>query len=211
MARFRLIDCKIMTVNKPGTSNNGKKYLLANMSNLNCPRAVSPRYTSFYEPYVNQMAQYISVANGGLQATEQPIPDDLSIVTGAFIEYTPATSFHKKHLNDHPEKGIKAGDLVSIDGIPRTYDKLIVFCEYYMDELNIKSWLPGGSPVEAGERAFGNYCVPVSTSATPAVTPNEHIDFAAHVEPPTAGLPPANPGMRWAEVNGQMMQIPIQQ
>lgn len=207
MARFKLVDCQIKTVHKPGSSNDGKKYLLANMINLNCPRSQSPRYTSFYEPYVNQLIPFISTANGGTAATEQPIPDELGVVTGAFVEYKPATRFHKRHLNDHAEQGIKAGDLVSINGVPRTYDALIVFCEYYMDELGVKSWVTGGNPIEAGERAFGNYCVPVSTSVTPAMMPTTAPED--NKLPPMPGQQQLPEGYEWREINGVSVPMPI--
>lgn len=208
MARFKLVNILIKVVKKEGSLNNGKEYLIADMINLNCPRSTSPRYTSFYGPYIDQVKPFLSTAAGGTGTTTTELPAELGIVTGTFVPYKPVQQFYKKHLTANPEKGYKIGDLVTLDGKPRIYDTLIVFCEYYMDEFGEKTWLTGNSPEQAGEQAFGNYCVPVTISSAP-VLPSTAAPETVDSSVPEVGTTPPPPGYMWKEINGMTVPVPI--
>lgn len=210
MARFKLINLQLLTI-KAGT-RAGKKYFYADLLNLNDPFAKRlNKYLNFDPSFVTLFEPLLPTSVGGTALTEQPIPAELSTITGCMIDYKPPTLFHKKYLTTNAQYGTIAGEYVKdSDGTAIVYDTLRVFCRYYLDENGKQAWADGESPEEAGRAAFSSYCVAVTPGIT-HIDPTTPPDHTKDNTPPTTGLPPANPGMRWAEVNGQMMQVPIQQ
>lgn len=207
MARFRLSNVQIKTVTKEG-SNKGRKYMIADLINLQCPFEGAQKYSSFLESIVNILEPLLPVSKGGTAQTEQPLPAELAEINGCFAEFTPAQKFYKTHLSDHPELGIKAGDIVKKDGKPIIYEKLIVFCQYYTDEYGQKAWMKGASPDEAGQRAFSNYCVPIDVEPQATTVPFTPPSAPVVDAPPTGGMPVAPDGFEYREVNGSLVLMP---
>lgn len=208
MAKFKLSNVELKTV-PAGKQNAGKKYLLADLINTNCVWEAGQRYTCFLEPVVKMFEQWLPTAKGGTAATEQQIPDDFLYITGCFAEYTPPQKFYKEHLSDHPatngRPAIKAGDLVAKGGVPIIYEKLRVFCMYYMDETSQKQWIRGMEPAEAGMRAFTTYCRPINEEPIASIEnpPAEaHSDGTTPKSAPevaeATGLPKAPEGFKYA-------------
>ena len=221
MARFKLINLEIKTVTKEG-DNKGNVYLLADLINLSCPWDDPQKFSSFNKPMCELLKQYITIGKGGTAVTEQPIPDQYGIISGSFVEFTPPQKFYKTYLTDQPGRGIKAGDLVSKDGIPVVYETLIVFVQSYIDDDKTKAYLKGGSPVEVGMRAFNSYCVHISTDSTPVGIPaggsqgdssSNPIKVSAADAKPEQSNPPNMPaapdGFHYVEMNGSVVLQPI--
>lgn len=165
MAKFKLTNTKIVKV-AAGKQNAGEEYLIADLINQNCPYEPAQRFPCFIKGVVETVKQYLPVSKGGVAETEKPLPPEFEYVTGCFAEFTPPQKFYKEHLSDHEatatRPAIKAGDLVCKDGVPIVYESLRVFCLYYKDEEGHTQFVKGMSPTEAGMRAFGAYCRPIS-------------------------------------------------
>lgn len=85
------------------------------------------------------------------------------------VEWKSPVPFYKKHLVDHPQYGTKKGDLLRNNGIPTTFNSLVLHCRYYYDENGIKQYSKSEHPVEVGHRAMAKYCIPaVQTPITEA-------------------------------------------
>ena len=207
MARFKLINIQIKTVTKEG-DNKGNVYLLADLINLTCPWDKPQKFAQFNEPMCELLKQYISVANGGTAVTELPVPDAYGIIMGSYVEFTPPQKFYKTYLTDQPGRGIKAGDLVSKDGIPVVYETLAIFVHSYIDDDKTVAYPKGGTPVEVGMRAFNSYCVPIATDSTPVAVPMGDTKIFES-SPPKPDMPAAPDGFHYVEVNGSMFLQPI--
>lgn len=171
MAKFKLMNLELKTV-PAGKQNAGKKYLVANAVNAMCIFEDAQQYVSFNPAVVKMLEPLLPVAQGGTAATLQPIPIEITDIYGAFEEFVPAQDFYKRHLKDDEKGRYKAGDIVVRNGIPVIYKSMMVFCQYYTDELGKKQYMKGASLVEAGQRAFAAYCEPVQkevASAAPIV------------------------------------------
>lgn len=201
MARYRIIEPCLRVVPQ-GKQNAGKKYLYAKLQNTMCIWEEPQTYTTFNEYIVKAFEQLLPVQQGGLAAEAKEIPAELSIITGSWVNYKPEQKFHKVHLSNHPavppsptnprgRAAIKAGDIVSRNGIPIVYDTLRVFCCYYIDEFGKQVFQRGEEPHEVGDRAFKSYCIPISEDKTPQ-TINSGNPPEENGNPPV-NTPPVNP------------------
>lgn len=180
MARYKIIEPQIKVVEQ-GKQNAGTKYLLAKLQNALCLWEEPQTFTCFIQPIVNLFTPLLSIQHGGTAQADQPIPEELQMVTGCWIDWCPPQKFYKQHLSSHPARpatatqpareAIQAGSLVMKGGKPILYTTLRIFCQYYMDEFREKQWIRGGSPEEVGQRAFSAYCVPAEENTTPQIMP----------------------------------------
>lgn len=180
MARYKIIEPQIKVVEQ-GKQNAGTKYLLAKLQNALCLWEEPQTFTCFIQPIVNLFTPLLSIQHGGTAQADQPIPEELQMVTGCWIDWCPPQKFYKQHLSSHPARpatatqpareAIQAGSLVMKGGKPILYTTLRIFCQYYMDEFGEKQWIRGGSPEEVGQRAFSAYCVPAEENTTPQIMP----------------------------------------
>lgn len=180
MARYKIIEPQIKVVEQ-GKQNAGTKYLLAKLQNALCLWEEPQTFTCFIQPIVNLFTPLLSIQHGGTAQADQPIPEELQMVTGCWIDWCPPQKFYKQHLSSHPARpatatqpareAIQAGSLVMKGGKPILYTTLRIFCQYYTDEFGEKQWIRGGSPEEVGQRAFSAYCVPAEENTTPQIMP----------------------------------------
>lgn len=180
MARYKIIEPQIKVVEQ-GKQNAGTKYLLAKLQNALCLWEEPQTFPCFIQPIVNLFTPLLSIQHGGTAQADQPIPEELQMVTGCWIDWCPPQKFYKQHLSSHPARpatatqpareAIQAGSLVMKGGKPILYTTLRIFCQYYMDEFGEKQWIRGGSPEEVGQRAFSAYCVPAEENTTPQIMP----------------------------------------
>lgn len=180
MARYKIIEPQIKVVEQ-GKQNAGTKYLLAKLQNALCLWEEPQTFTCFIQPIVNLFTPLLSIQHGGTAQADQPIPEELQMVTGCWIDWCPPQKFYKQHLSSHPARpatatqpareAIQAGSLVMKGGKPILYTTLRIFCQYHMDEFGEKQWIRGGSPEEVGRRAFSAYCVPAEENTTPQIMP----------------------------------------
>lgn len=199
MARYKIIEPQIKVVEQ-GKQNAGTKYLLAKLQNALCLWEEPQTFTCFIQPIVNLFTPLLSIQHGGTAQADQPIPEELQMVTGCWIDWCPPQKFYKQHLSSHParpatatqpaKEAIQAGSLVMKGGKPILYTTLRIFCQYYMDEFGEKQWIRGGSPEEVGQRAFSAYCIPAEEDKAPQLmptTPEPEIVGGKVVQPaPTA-------------------------
>lgn len=69
---YQVISVKALTVNKPGSTNNGKKYVECTVKDIQGNERVVP----VFDAEANKYLRYIGVANGGTSATgDIPIPE----------------------------------------------------------------------------------------------------------------------------------------
>lgn len=181
MAQFSLINPSLRIIGQrynaqgkpegaPNTTvqNAGKKYLYAQLMNNNCPWEGTQVYTSFLDNVVAIFEPLLPIDKGGTAPTEQPIPDAFKTLSGCYVSWKSPQPFYKKHLSAHPANprtgspAVNQGDIVKQGGVPVVFTEIVVFCQYYFDEMGEKQWIRGGSPEEVGRRAFSNYCIPVS-------------------------------------------------
>lgn len=210
MAQYNILN-PVLKVIPEGKQNAGKKYLYASLQNAKCIWETPQTFTNFNENVVKAFEQVLPIDKGGLAQTAQPIPPELTTVTGHWVDYVPPQKFYKQHLSDHApvppsptnpqgRPAIKAGELVKKNGIPIQYDTLRVFCLYYLDEFNEKQYLRGESPQEVGQRAFNAYCIPVPSDSTPQEV--EPIPVV-QAQPTTQQPQTAQPQAQFAQQPGQ--------
>ena len=215
MAQYKIIDPIIRVIGQQydqngnpvggvntNTQNAGKKYLRCTLKNTRCFWEEGQTYICFLPEIVAAFESVLPINKGGQAQQEQPIPAELATIQGCWIDWKPAQMFYKKHLSDHPAQpatptraarpAIKAGDLVGEKGNPTIFTTLRIFCIYYIDEFNEKQFIRGNSPEEVGQRAFSNYCIPVTENKTPQVItqPEPEIISGQTIQPAT---PPVQP------------------
>lgn len=199
MAQYRILNPVIRTVEQ-SKQNAGKKYLVASLQNARCIWETPQNFTCFNENVVNAYAQLLSVQKGGTQQADQPIPEELQLLSGCWVDYTPEQKFYKQHLSNHPavppsptnpqgRPEIKAGEIVKKGGVPVVYTTLRVFCQYYIDEFGEKQYLRGESPMEVGQRAFSAYCIPINEDKTPQTTEDPIVQVSAQPQAPQQAQP----------------------
>lgn len=186
MARYKISNPVIKKV-EAGKQNAGVEYMTCTLKNTRCIWEEGQTYVCFLPEIVAVFKQILPLNKGGLAQQEQPIPAELSELQGCWVDWKPAQMFYKRHLSDHPAQpatatraarpAIKAGQLVGEQGNPTVFTTLRVFCIYYIDEdTGEKIWAKGNSPVEVGQRAFANYCVPVMQNNQPQQTEPEIVN-----------------------------------
>lgn len=192
MAQYKIVDPIIRVIGQQydlngnpvggvntNVQNAGKKYLRCTLKNTRCFWEEGQTYTCFLPEIIAAFESVLPINKGGQAQQEQPIPAELATIQGCWVDWKPAQMFYKKHLSDHPAQpatptkaarpAIKAGDLVGEKGNPTIFTTLRIFCIYYIDEFNEKQFIRGNSPEEVGQRAFSNYCIPVTENKTPQV------------------------------------------
>ena len=211
MAQYHIIDAFIQPVKKG--PNAGKPCVVCDIKSLNFwDRKVVRRV--FFDAYiVEALSPYITVDKGGTAQQKTDIPAQFQL-TGCMVPWSPTGAngmprpFYKRHLSDHPEIGIKAGDLVCNNAtkVPNIYTTLQVFCQYEVDEFGKKQWLGGEDPDTVGQAAFDAYCVPVDAINTPqAVTTDAEYLEVANPQPAAPQQPVQQPAQP------QFIQQPVQQ
>lgn len=212
MAQYKIIDPVIRVIGQQydqngnpvggvntNVQNAGKKYLRCTLKNTRCFWEEGQTYTCFLPEIVAAFESVLPLNRGGQAQQEQPIPAELATIQGCWIDWKPAQMFYKKHLSDHPAQpatptraarpAIKAGDLVGEKGNPTIFTTLRIFCIYYVDEFNEKQFIRGNSPEEVGQRAFSNYCIPVSENRAPQVIEPEEVEIINGQPVQTAAIP----------------------
>lgn len=183
MAQFSLLNPSIRKVGQKydvngnpqgplntNVQNAGNEYLYAQLLNDNCPWEGTQVYTSFQPNVVAVFKPLLPINKGGEAQVEQPIPSQFTKINGCYVTWTSPQPFYKKHLSSHPAnpktgaKAIMAGDIVKSNGVPVVFTELIVFCQYYFNEMGEKQWMRGCTPEEVGRRALSNYCILVNDS-----------------------------------------------
>lgn len=193
MAKFQLLNPVLRVVGQKydengipvgeinrNVQNAGNKYLYSQLINLDCPWEGTQTYTSFQKPVVAIFEPLLSIQHGGIDQTDQAIPEMFQTIEGCYVSWKSPQPFYKKHLSAHPAnpaKGtpaIMAGDIVKQGGVPVIYTELVVFCQYYYDSRGEKQWMRGSTPEEVGRAAFSNYCIPANdTRALAAEQPQQ--------------------------------------
>lgn len=186
MARYKLMNVQIRKVGEridaqgnktidPSINPDGKRRFLtasliptggvwgASMGSL--PPVFEEGLIQLYEPY-------LSTANGGSAQTDQPLPDDLAYLNGAWAEWTAPAPFYKKYLVGvaarKPTPLLPQGrpaypaghKVMNADGSsPVIYTSISVFTIFYQDEDTGKLEYRKGCTVnELGTAQFQNYC-----------------------------------------------------
>lgn len=186
MAQYQIINPEIRTIEQ-GKQNAGNKFLRCTLKNKRCFWEEGQTYVNFMPEVVAAFESVLPIDKGGKAQQAQPLPLELSTIEGCWVNWKPAQMFYKKHLSDHPAQpavpasannpgraarpAIKAGELVGEKGNPTIFTTLRVFCIYYVDEFGEKTWIRGNSPDEVGQRAFSNYCVPITENHNPQTIP----------------------------------------
>ena len=202
MARYLLSDVKLIpiglkvdangqqSIDKSKNPDGTRKFLRGILTNTACFWDKPKVFVDFVPEHIEVFANYLSIANGGTQQEDQPLPENMRYVSGCWIDWKAPQPFYKKHLSDHPARpatatqvarpAIKAGSFVcgADNKTPIVYTELRMFCQYFIDpETGEKTWIPGSSPNEIGNQAMSAYCVPVNVSQTPAQTPDETVEI----------------------------------
>lgn len=213
MARYRILNPVIKTVEQ-GKQNAGKKYLVAELQNTMCVWEPTQTFTCFIDAIVAAFTPLLSIAHGGTAQQDAQLPEELSTVTGCWIDWVPPQKFYKQHLSSHPAQpatptraarpAIQAGELVKKGDTPILYTTLRIFCQYYLDEFNEKQWIRGGSPEEVGQRAFSAYCIPAKEDGTPQAMPTTQPEIVGGQVIQTAPQPqPQQQVQGQGQFNGQ--------
>lgn len=181
MARYQIQSIKIDTIKK-GT-NQGKPFMVIEMTNVLAPLDGVIKSTEFNETLINMYKPYVDEN----KLTE--LPDALKHVSGHFVTWQPPKEnipFNKIYVTSgtHTVNGTSVqhqnGDVI-VDkwGAPRLYDSVVVFCRYYMDPdfPGIPQYYKGNNPVETGQRYFDAFCKRIThnnpTPQTTSADPNE--------------------------------------
>lgn len=196
MARFRIIKAQIREITRG--ENKGKKFADCTLRGKSFWDMDTTRKLIFDEWAVEQLSQYIPVDLGGKAPEQRPFPEEFEM-NGCFATWKAPFPFYKKHMNNHPERGITAGDLVrDRDGNPILYTELRVFCRYeeaYNENGQMaRIWCGKEDPESVGKAAFAAYCVPATMSQTPADVSNQPTPQNQPVNQPTPqGQPMGQP------------------
>lgn len=186
MARYKLMNVQIRKVGEkidaqgnktidPSINPDGnRKFLTASLIPTNgvwgasmgsLPPIFEKELIQLYEPY-------LSTANGGTAQADQPLPDDLAYLNGAWAEWIAPAPFYKKYLVGVAARkptpllpqgrpAYPAGHRVmNADGsAPVIYTSLSVFTIFYRDEDTGKiEYRKGHTVNELGTAQFQNYC-----------------------------------------------------
>lgn len=216
MAQYNILNPELRIIQKG--ANKDKKYLFASLQNAKCIWETPQTFTSFNENIVKAFEKILPIDKGGTAQQAQPIPQELSQVTGHWVDYRPLQKFYKIHLSDHDpvapsptnpqgRPAIKAGELVKKNNVPIQYEVLRVFCLYYIDEFNNICYLRGESPEEVGQRAFNAYCTPIPTDSTPQTVEDPIPVVTAQPQPAPQPTQPAQ-GQTGQQPNPQPQFIP---
>ena len=194
----------------PKKNPDGKReYLVCTLLNSAYLFDIPKVHTMFNEGHIALFKPYLSVAHGGTAEADQPLPEGMKFLSGAWATWLSAVPFHKRYLTDiqarepsiNNPKGrpaYQAGHLVmNADGsVPLIFTSIEVFTQFFIDPItNEKTYIKGETVNELGMQAFANYCVPVSTPATNS----EETGGMAAAQPvnnqqPTAGTATTTPG-----------------
>lgn len=136
----------------------------------------------FDEEIIRLYEPLLSTQNGGTAQADQPLPDELAFLNGAWAEWIAPAPFYKKYLVGvqarKPTPLVPQGrpaypaghKVMNADGsAPVIYTSLRVFTIFYRDEdLNNEiRYRPGFSVNELGTAQFANYCEYVQPQAAP--------------------------------------------
>ena len=145
-----------------------------------------------YEPLLSQQ-------NGGTAQADQPLPDELAYLNGAWAEWIAPAPFYKKYLvgvaarkptalAPQGRPAYPAGHKVmNADGsAPVIYTSIRVFTIFGRDEDlgNEIVYRPGFSVNELGVAQFSNYCEYVQPQTAPVIAPQDDVMGDATVQQP---------------------------
>lgn len=220
MARYKLMNVQIKKVGERIDANGNKtfdtsvnpdgkrRFLTASLIPVGgiWAAAAGSLPPIFDEAVIKAYEPCISVANGGTAQTDQPLPDDLAYLNGAWAEWVAPAPFYKKYLVGVParkptplapagRKSYPAGHRVmNADGSqPVIYTSIRIFTVFGRDEDlgNQIVYRPGFSVNDLGQQQFNNYCEYVNPPSVPLVTEEDvtggNNPFIA--QPPTGAAP----------------------
>lgn len=213
MARYKLMNVQIRkvgekidaqgnkTIDRDINPNGDRRFLTASLIPTggiwaaaagSLPPIFDERIIKAYEPLLSQQ-------NGGTAPADQPLPDDLAYLNGAWAEWVAPAPFYKKYLvgvaarkptalAPQGRPAYPAGHRVmNADGsAPVIYTSIRVFTIFGKDadlgnEIN---YYPGFSVNELGTAQFSNYCEYVQPQTAPVITPQDDIMGDATVQQP---------------------------
>lgn len=171
----------------------------------------------FDEAIIKMYEPLLSQQNGGTAQADQPLPDELAYLNGAWAEWTAPAPFYKKYLVGvaarKPTALVPQGRpaypaghrVMNADGsAPVIYTSIRVFTIFGKDEDlgNEIVYRPGFSVNELGTAQFSNYCEYVQPQAAPVIAPQDDVMGDTTVQQPVQNTvqPQAAPQQRPAFV-----------
>lgn len=240
MARYKLMNVQIKKVGERIDANGNKtfdtsinpdgkrRFLTASLIPVGgiWAAAAGSLPPIFDEAVIKAYEPCISVANGGTAQTDQPLPEDLAYLNGAWAEWIAPAPFYKKYLVGVPARkptplapagrpSYPAGHRVmNADGSqPVIYTSIRVFTVFGRDEDlgNQIVYRPGFSVNDLGQQQFSNYCEYVNPSSIPSVTEEEDVtggtqNNAAFIPQSQSQIPPQQPN--FTQNQGQSSLVP---
>lgn len=213
MARYKLMNVQIRkvgekidaqgnkTINRDINPNGDRRFLTASLIPTagvwaaaagSLPPVFDEAIIRMYEPLLSQQ-------NGGTAQADQPLPDELAYLNGAWAEWVAPAPFYKKYLvgvgarkptalAPQGRPAYPAGHRVmNADGsAPVIYTSIRVFTIFGRDEDlgNEIVYRPGFSVNELGVAQFSNYCEYVQPQTAPVIAPQDDVMGDATVQQP---------------------------
>lgn len=213
MARYKLMNVQIRkvgekidaqgnkTIDRDINPNGDRRFLTASLIPTagvwaaaagSLPPVFDEAIIRMYEPLLSQQ-------NGGTAQADQPLPDELAYLNGAWAEWVAPAPFYKKYLvgvgarkptalAPQGRPAYPAGHRVmNADGsAPVIYTSIRVFTIFGRDEDlgNEIVYRPGFSVNELGVAQFSNYCEYVQPQTAPVIAPQDDVMGDATVQQP---------------------------
>lgn len=213
MARYKLMNVQIRkvgekidaqgnkTIDRNINPNGDRRFLTASLIPTagvwaaaagSLPPVFDEAIIRMYEPLLSQQ-------NGGTAPADQPLPDELAYLNGAWAEWVAPAPFYKKYLvgvsarkptalAPQGRPAYPAGHKVmNADGsAPVIYTSIRVFTIFGRDEDlgNEIVYRPGFSVNELGVAQFSNYCEYVQPQTAPVIAPQDDVIGDTTVQQP---------------------------
>lgn len=155
----------VKVVNKVGSANHGKKYIVLTMS---VPDDISDsrEVPIFDEPVINQYLAYISTQNGGTlnAATDAPLPDGSQEGQPDLVSFP--LCFDQEFMFPEPMVRVRDDGTPEMNKFGQMYirSSIIVLCRKRRDnETGELSWRKGWDPTSRGTSVMNAFYVPLRT------------------------------------------------
>lgn len=217
MARYKLMNVQIRkvgekidaqgnkTIDRDINPNGDRRFLTASLIPTagvwaaaagSLPPVFDEAIIRMYEPLLSQQ-------NGGTAQADQPLPDELAYLNGAWAEWVAPAPFYKKYLvgvgarkptalAPQGRPAYPAGHKVmNADGsAPVIYTSIRVFTIFGRDEDlgNEIVYRPGFSVNELGVAQFSNYCEYVQPQTAPVIAPQDDVMGDTTVQQPQGAM-----------------------
>lgn len=146
MGKYRLSNIHIRI------ARNGNEYMTARMKEISTGK--EDDFITFNKNQINLIKPYLLTSQGGTSHSPKEIPEQYILINGGYYECPCQKSF-RKHT-----KGKSKGEYYrSSNGKVQVFEKLIVFCQYYMDNGELV-FPHKESPLEVCQREFSYSCIP---------------------------------------------------